>query len=243
LNYIIEIATTDFISTKFAVEGGADRIELCAALSDGGTTPSFGTIKKCRESFDVPLFPIIRSRSGDFLYSDEEFELMMEDIRVSKSLVCDGVVIGLLNKDGTIDKKRTAKMVEAAYPMEVSFHRAFDRCIDPFKALEELIEIGCQRILTSGQKPAAIDATEMISQLVKAADDRIIIMPGSGIRKDNIKEIAGKTGALEFHSSLRGKRKSKMDFIHPAFSGSEESYTNPYIDPEEVKALHKALRE
>ncbi len=243
MSYIIEIATTDFISTKFAVEGGADRIELCAALSDGGTTPSFGTIKKCRESFDVPLFPIIRSRSGDFLYSDEEFELMMEDIRVSKSLGCDGVVIGLLKKDGTIDKKRTAKMVETAYPMEVSFHRAFDRCIDPFKALEELIEIGCQRILTSGQKPAALDAIEMINQLVKAADDRIIIMPGSGIRKENIKEIAGKTGAVEFHSSLRGKRKSKMDFIHPAFSGSEESYTNPYIDPEEVKALHKALQE
>lgn len=243
MNYIIEIATTDFITTKFAVEGGADRIELCAALTDGGTTPSFGTIKKCRESFDVPLFPIIRSRSGDFLYSDEEFELMMEDISVSKSLGCDGVVLGLLKKDGTIDEKRTSKMVEAAYPMEVSFHRAFDRCVNPFKALEQLIEIGCQRILTSGQKPAAIDAIEMITQLVSAANDRIIIMPGSGVRKENIKEIAEKTGALEFHSSLRSKRKSKMDFNHPSFSGSEESYTNPFINPEDVKALHKALQE
>ena len=242
MDYIIEIATTDFITTKLAVEGGADRIELCAALTDGGTTPSFGTIKKCRESFEVPLFPIIRSRSGDFFYSDEEFEIMMEDIRVSKTLGCDGVVIGLLKKDGTIDKKRTSKMVEAAYPMEVSFHRAFDRCVDPFKALEELIEIGCQRILTSGQKPAATDGIELITQLVKAADERIIIMPGSGVRKENIKDIAEKTGAVEFHSSLRGKQKSKMDFIQPAFSGSEESYTNPFINPEEVQALHQALR-
>jgi copper homeostasis protein len=241
LNYIIEIVTTDFITTKSAVEGGADRIELCAALSDGGITPSYGTIKKCRESFDVQLFPIIRSRSGDFLYTDEECKLMMDDLKLCKDLGCDGVVIGLLQKDGTIDKKRTAKLIEAAYPLEVTFHRAFDRSRDPFEAMEQLIEMGCERILTSGQQPVAIDGVELISQLIKVADKRIIIMPGSGVRKENIKELADKTGAVEFHSSLRSKQKSKMDFVHPAFTGSEQSYMNPFIDGEDIKALRNSL--
>lgn len=240
-NYIIEIATTDFTTTKSAVEGGADRIELCAALTEGGTTASFGTIKKCREAFSVQLFPIIRSRSGDFLYSDEEFDIMQNEVKLCKDLGCDGVVIGLLNEDGSIDIKKTSKLVELAYPMEVSFHRAFDRCKDPFEALEQLVEIGCQRILTSGQQPAAPQGIDLIIQLLKAADERIIIMPGSGVRKENIKELAEKTGAIEFHSSLRGSKKSGMEFIHPSFSGSSESYTNPAIDPEEVKALRKAL--
>lgn len=241
MNYIIEIATTDFIATKSAVEGGADRIELCAALSDGGTTPSYGTIKKCRESFDIPLFPIIRSRSGDFLYNDKEFEVMMYDLKLCKDLGCDGVVVGLLKKDGTIDGKRMSKLIEAAYPMEVTFHRAFDRCKDPFEALEQLINMGCQRILTSGQRQVAIDGVELIAKLRKAANERIIIMAGSGVRKENIKELSEKSGIVEFHSSLRSKQKTDMDFIHPSFAGSNESYMNPFIDVEDVKALRSAL--
>jgi copper homeostasis protein len=241
LNYLIEIATTDFTTTKSAIEGGADRIELCAALTEGGTTPSYGTIKQCREKFEVQLFPIIRSRSGDFLYSDEEFQIMMDEVKLCKQLGCDGVVIGLLNNNGTIDVARTEKLIEVAYPLEVTFHRAFDRCRDPFDALEQLIQVGCQRILTSGQQPTAPQGIELIAQLVKAADERIIIMPGSGVRKENIKELAEKTGAVEFHSSLRSKSKSTMDFVHPAFAGSEESYVNPAIDAEDVKALRKSL--
>ena len=242
MNYIIEIATADFETTKTAVEGGADRIELCAALSDGGTTPTYGTIKGCRETFDVELFPIIRPRGGDFLYTDEEFSIMLDEVKLCKELGCDGVVIGLLKRDGTIDEKRTGQLIELAYPMEVTFHRAFDRCKDPFEALEQLINLGCQRILTSGQQPAAPDGIELIAQLVKAAGERIIIMPGSGVRKENIKELADKTGVVEFHSSLRSKQKSKIDFIHPAFASSEESYSNPFIDPQEVAALRKALK-
>ena len=241
MNYIIEIATTDFTTTKSAVEGGADRIELCAALTEGGTTASYGTIRKCRETFDVQLFPIIRTRSGDFFYTDAEFDIMMNDAKLCKELDCDGIVIGLLNTNGDIDLKRTAKLIESVYPLEVTFHRAFDRCKDPFKAMEQLIEIGCQRILTSGQKPAAPDGVDLISQLVITSDERIIIMPGSGVRKENIRELATKTGAEEFHSSLRSKQGSKMQFIHPAFAESAESYTNPSIDPGEVKALRLAL--
>ena len=240
--FIIEIATADFITTKAAVEGGADRIELCAALTEGGTTPSAGMIQRCREAFGVELFPIIRPRGGDFLYTEEEFDIMLHDILLCRELGCDGVVTGLLEKDGSVDIKRTGKLISAAYPMEVTFHRAFDRCKDPFEALEQLIGAGCQRILTSGQQPAAPQGTSLIQELVAAADERIAIMPGSGVRKDNIRELAEKTGAVEFHSSLRGKARSAMGYIHPAFAQSEESYSNPFIQPEEVKALREALQ-
>ena len=238
---IIEIATTDLETTRSAVEGGADRIELCAALSDGGTTPSMGTIQRCRELFAVELYPIIRPRSGDFLYTEDEFLAMCADIKVCKELGCEGVVVGVLNQQGEIDKKRTAKLIELAYPLGVTFHRAFDRCVDPFKAMEELIEIGCERILTSGQQPTAPEGVALIASLHQKADGRIIIMPGSGVRVDNIRELVTKTGCQEFHSSLRSKRNSSMEFIHPAFAKSAESYTNPAIDVAEVKALREAL--
>ena len=240
-NYIIEIATSDFTTTQSAVNGGADRIELCANLAEGGTTPSYGTIKQCRESFSVSLYPIVRPRGGDFLYTDDEFEIMLQDVKLCKQLVCDGVVIGLLNRDGTIDIKRTSALIEAAYPLGVTFHRAFDRCIDPFTALEQLIEIGCERILTSGQKPSVVDGVDLVAELNKEAADRIIIMPGSGVRKENIKMLAVKTGCTEFHSSLRGKEKTKMDFLHESFKDSAESFVNNAIDEEEVIALRKSL--
>ena len=241
MNYIIEIATSDFLTTKSAVEGGADRIELCANLAEGGTTPSYAHIKKCREAFDIALFPIIRPRGGDFLYTKDEFEIMKNDIKLCNELGCEGIVIGLLNMDGTIDMTRTSELIELAYPMDVTFHRAFDRCKDPFIAIEELIEIGCQRILTSGQKPTVSEGVDLIAELNKKADDRIVIMPGSGVRKENIKMLAVKTSCVEFHSSLRGKAKSPMQFIHPAFANSEESYSNNEISSEEVRALRNAL--
>jgi copper homeostasis protein len=239
--YLVEIATSDFVTTAAAVEGGAHRIELCANLAEGGVTPSLGTIRSCRERFPVLLYPIIRPRGGDFLYTDEEFRIMQNDVLFCRQTGCDGIVTGLLLADGNIDIKRTAALVEAAYPLGVTFHRAFDRCRDPFEALEQLISIGCERILTSGQKPAAPDGVELIEALNKVADDRIIIMPGSGVRKDNVKDLAEKTGCIEFHSSLRGKAKSKMQFIHPGFASSEESYSNNFIDPAEVKAFIQAL--
>ena len=241
MKYLIEIATSDFLTTKSAVEGGADRIELCANLAEGGTTPSYAHIKKCREAFDITLFPIIRPRGGDFLYTKDEFEIMKNDIKLCKELGCEGIVIGLLNMDGTIDMTRTSELIELAYPLDVTFHRAFDRCKNPFAALEELVEIECQRILTSGQKPTVSEGVDLIAELNKKADDRIIIMPGSGVRKENIKMLAEKTSCIEFHSSLRGKAKSPMQFIHPAFADSAESYSNNEISPDEVRALRNAL--
>lgn len=242
-SYVLEIATSDFETTRSAVEGGADRIELCANLNEGGTTPSYGTIYQCREAFEVLLYPIIRPRGGDFLYSDGEYEIVLHDVKLCKQLGCDGIVIGLLNDDGIIDIKRTSAVIDIAYPMGVTFHRAFDRCRDAFEALEQLIQIGCERILTSGQQPTVNEGMDMIAKLNKAADHRIIVMPGSGVRKENIRALADNTGCTEFHSSLRGKSKSKMKFIHPAFENSAESYMNNSIDAFEVSALKKILSE
>jgi copper homeostasis protein len=239
--YVIEIATSDFITTQAAVQGGANRIELCANLAEGGTTPSYGHILQCRNAFAVQIYPIIRPRGGDFLYSDEEFSIMLQDVKTCRQVGCDGVVIGLLHTDGSIDKERTSRLVEAAYPMGVTFHRAFDRCRDPFEALEQIIVCGCERILTSGQQPTAPQGADMIAALQAAAENRIVIMPGSGVRKENIRELAVHTGCTEFHASLRSKTKSRMEFVHPAFENSEESYWNNCIDPAEVIALRQAL--
>jgi copper homeostasis protein len=187
------------------------------------------------------LYPIIRPRGGDFLYTDEEFSIMLHDVLLCKELGCDGIVTGLLLPDGSIDIKRTAALAEAAYPLGMTFHRAFDRCRDPVEAMEQLIGIGCERILTSGQQPAAPEGIELIASLQKTADHRIIIMPGSGVRKDNIKLLAEKTGCTEFHSSLRGREKSRMEFLHPAFKDSAESYSNNAIDPADVREMKDAL--
>ncbi len=237
----IEIATTDFPTTQSAVEGGAHRIELCANLAEGGTTPSFGMLKHCREKFQVELYPMIRPRGGDFFYTEEEFKLMLDDAKLCKQLGCDGIVTGFLNRDGSIDVQRTSKIVEAVYPLGVTFHRAFDRCRDPFQAMEQLIEIGCERILTSGQKPNALDGAPLIGKLNEKADHRIIIMPGAGVNVETIGRIREITGCVEFHASLRTTRKSEMEFVHPEFAGSNESYTNNAIDPDEVRRLISQL--
>lgn len=241
MSYIIEIATSDFSTTQSAVEGGADRIELCANLVEGGTTPSYGLLLKCREKFSLPIFPIIRPRGGDFLYSGDEFEIMKKDIECCKALGYDGIVVGILRIDGTVDRTRMGEVVDLAYPLGVTFHRAFDRCKDPFMALEELVQVGCERILTSGQQLDAPGGVDLIAELNKIAADRVIIMPGSGVRKENIKMLAEKTGCLEFHSSLKGKEKSPMEFLHSSFNSSGDSYFNNSIDLQEVKDLRGAL--
>ena len=241
MKYTIEIATNDYTTVAAAVRGGADRIELCSALSEGGLTPSFGLIKKCKQDFSVPIFPIVRPRSGDFLYTEEEFRIMLDDVLQCKDLGCEGVVIGFLLQDGSVDTVRLEKAVAAAYPMEVTFHRAFDRCVDPFKALEDIIDAGCQRILTSGQELVAPDGADLIRRLVEAADGRIIIMPGSGVRKENIKSLAAQTGAVEFHSSLRSTVKSSMQFQHPSFVPTADDFVVPAIQETEVAALKEAL--
>lgn len=201
----LEVIGFNIESCMLAQAAGAHRIELCDNPGEGGTTPSYGFIKSARENLQIELYPIIRPRGGDFFYSDAEFEVMKADVKVCKELGCDGVVIGILHTDGTIDKKRCGELVQLAYPMGVTFHRAFDRVKDDAQALEDVIEIGCERILTSGLVPSALDGAETLASLIKQADERIIIMPGSGVRADNIIGLAKKTGAVEFHTSARMK--------------------------------------
>ncbi|MBN9379963.1 MAG: copper homeostasis protein CutC [Chitinophagaceae bacterium] len=212
----LEICSFDLTSALLAQEAGAHRIELCAGPAEGGTTPGPGTIRAARERLHIDLYPIIRPRGGDFLYSDEEYDTMLKEVAFCKQAGCDGVVIGLLHPDGTIDKRRAARLVELAYPLGVTFHRAFDWATNPFEALEDIISIGCERILTSGQRPTAVEGADLINELVRQADDRIIIMPGSGVRSDNILHLAEKTDANEFHTSARTKVDSAMEYINDA---------------------------
>ena len=235
--FLLEIATADLETTRQAVAGGADRIELCANLGEGGTTPAYGTLRRCRELFDLPIFPIIRPRAGDFLYTDDEFRSMVYDIEIAKSLGYDGVVIGLLLSDGQIDLARTAALRELAYPMEVTFHRAFDRCADPVNALEQLISIGIDRVLTAGQALTAPEGVACIAALQRQANGRIVILPGSGVRPDNVGALHVQTGCHEFHNSLRGWRDSAMQFRHPNFKENAESYRIPNIEAEQVRGM------
>jgi len=238
MKYVLEVIAFTIESVLIAQQSGAHRIELCDNPGEGGTTASYGMIKTAREKTDLQLFPIIRPRGGDFLYSEEEFQVMKRDVQLCKELGCDGVVIGLLNADGAVDKKRTAVLAETAYPLGVTFHRAFDRVANPFEALEDVIACGCERILTSGLKPAAPEGMELLADLVRQSNDRIIIMPGSGIRSTNIKEIAEKTGAKEFHSSARISVPSAMSFVNTAMN---ESLDATCLNLEEVKAMLEAL--
>ncbi len=224
--YRFEICANSVASCIAAQEGGADRVELCAGIPEGGTTPSFGMIWNARESIDIALNVIIRPRGGDFLYNESELAEMLFDISAAKELGVDGLVFGCLNPDGSVDMENMALLMEAAGDTPVTFHRAFDHTSDPFKALEDIISLGCRRILTSGCRPTAMEGAEMLAQLVEKAGDRIIIIPGCGVNESNIAEIARLSGAREFHFSARESVESSMVFRNPKVAmGSEE---DPY---------------
>jgi copper homeostasis protein len=238
MNFKLEVIAFNIESCVLAQQSGAHRIELCDNSAEGGTTPSIGMIKAARAKVDIELFPIIRPRGGEFFYTVDEFDIMKEDILQCKNIGCDGVVIGLLHLDGTVDKTRTSQLVNLAYPMSVTFHRAFDRTNDPFKALEDIIDCGCERILTSGQQPTASEGIELINALIRHADDRIIIMPGSGLRSDNISSIAKQSGAVEFHSSARMISDSRMNFNNPTM---KELLKTVVLDAAEVSKMATLL--
>ena len=238
MKILLEIAVFNIESALTALAAGADRIEFCENPQEGGTTPSYGSLKTLIQKTSQPVFPIIRPRGGDFLYSDDEFESMKSDVLLVKELGYPGAVIGLLQKDGQIDINRTAELVSIAGHMEITFHRAFDRCIDPMKGLEDIIQTGCKRILTSGQVPNATNALPLLKELVIAANHRIIIMPGSGVRANNIKEIVHQTKATEIHSSARKSFPSKMNFIQETM---KEDLVFTGVDMEEIAQMKTAL--
>jgi copper homeostasis protein len=210
----LEVCANTLTSALAAQEGGAIRVELCDNLGEGGTTPSYGQIKLARKLLHIKLYVLIRPREGDFLYTDTEFEIMKADVQNCIDIGCDGVVIGILNQDGSIDTKRCAELVKMAKDkgLGVTFHRAFDMCNDMDKALEEIIAMGCERILTSGGKSTAIEGANVIAHLIQKAAGRIIIMPGSGVSESTVADLIHYTKAKEIHSSARGPVKSNMEY-------------------------------
>ena len=219
----LEIACFNFQSATDAAESGADRIELCENYSEGGVTPAACLLSEVIDSVNIPVFCMIRPRSGNFVYSENEVQLMKEQIEFSKSIGCKGVVFGVLTEDFNINKTICKQLVELAHPLECTFHRAFDAADDIHKALEDVIACGFKRILTSGQAKTASEGKDIIKQLVELSNRRISIMPGGSIRSNTIKMLAQYTGAVEFHSA--------------AITG-----TSAFADKSEIKQLVQELK-
>ncbi|MES2274695.1 MAG: copper homeostasis protein CutC [Bacteroidota bacterium] len=208
----LEVCANSAISAIAAQAGGAIRVELCNNLHQGGTTPSHGHIIVARKELHIKLYMLIRPRSGDFLYNKNEFEVMLSDVRHSIEYGCDGIVFGILNKDGTVDMERNMQIANMArqHGLGATFHRAFDVCADKDKALEDIIELGFERILTSGGKSSAMEGASNIKHLIDKAANRIMIMPGGGINESNLGNLVRFTGVTEFHSSARSVVHSNM---------------------------------
>jgi copper homeostasis protein len=246
LSFLIEICVDSVESACRAEEAGAGRVELCSALSEGGLTPSLGLISMVRSNINIDLNVIIRPRGGDFLYSDSDFSVMRHDIDIAGEAGANGIVSGMLLSNGDIDVDRMSRLVEYAYPMSVTFHRAFDMCHDPFRGIEEIISTGAARVLTSGQAKRAVDGVMLIRDLVTIAEDNIIVMPGCGIDEFNIASIAIATGAREFHMSARGQGESQMTYRKKGiYMGSltpvsdfEYKTADIHRMKEAIKALH-----
>ena len=208
----IEICLESIESVIAAEKGGAQRVEFCADLFEGGTTPSLGAFKIAKQNSSIAMSVMIRPRGGDFCYSDLEFAAMKEDIRLFKEAGADCVVFGILLPDGEIDTKKTKELIEIARPMEVTFHRAFDMTPNAERSLETLINLGVDRLLTSGLEATVIEGLETLAALVEQAGDRIIIMPGCGITERNFAYLHDKIGAKEYHVFLPGNSESKMTY-------------------------------
>ena len=236
---LLEICIDSVASAISAEQGGAARVELCQNLFEGGTTPSIGTVYQTLQRVGIKVNAIIRPRGGDFLYSSDEFEIMKRDIVTLKEAGINGVVIGMLNADGSIDTERTQQLIELARPLEVTFHRAFDVSLDPFRSLENLIDLGVDRLLTSGQEPSVLEGVELIAELVRRAGDDIIIMPGAGITAKNLTRIIQETGAKEYHVTGSSPIASKMEFRNERCFMGKALYPSEFsmkvADPEKIR--------
>ena len=228
---LLEICTNSYQSVKNAQETGAHRIELCQELSVGGITPSYGLLKQIIENIKIPVFVLIRPRGGNFVYSNVEFEIMKSDIQLCKDLGCHGVVSGVLKEDKTIDIERTQELVELSRPLAFTFHRAFDEVVNPKEALEQLIKIGVERVLTSGQQETAEKGLTLLQELNELADNRIEILAGGGINADNALKFK-EVGLKEIHTSASSKlEKDDSLFSMPL----------TYSDPQKIKAILDAI--
>ena len=241
---VVEVCCFSIESCMSAELGGAKRIELCASLYEGGTTPSAGLIKLVKQKISIEIHAMIRPRGGDFCYSEDEILVMQEDIRMAKVLGCNGVVLGILQKDGKVDIAQTKAMVNLSKPMPVTFHRAIDMTPDYEEALENIIQTGCDRILTSGQKNTAFEGIEAIENLVKQANGRIQIMAGSGVNAQNAQALIH-TGVDALHLTGKASRDSEMVYRKEgiAMGGLSEvpEYEIVYSDAEKIRAVVNCL--
>ena len=208
----LEVCCTDLQSVRAAKEGGAHRVELCQALELDGLTPT-AEMTESAVGMGIPVHVLIRPREGSFVYSEDEVLCMQRDIRQARCLGANGVVIGALRPDGSIDKKTVRRLADEAKGLSITFHRAFDVCTNPFEALEQVISLGCHRLLTSGQAPTAEQGIPLLRKLIEQAAGRIIIMPGAGVNPQNAHRILSETGAHEIHGSLRREGHTDADLV------------------------------
>lgn len=231
---VLEVCAFNVQSCIIAEHGGAVRVELCDNPIEGGTTPSYGAIKQAREKISIDIYPIIRPRSGNYFYDENEYAIIKKDIEICKELGCNGISVGTQTINAEIDTEWLKRIVEWAGPMGVTCNRAFDGTPDPYKALEDIIACGCERVLTSGQKSAAPDAGDILGKLVLQSAGRIIIMPGAGVNSSNLQQLIEESGATQFHASARAKAENPLTYINTRIS----DYGNVYISCEdEVRAM------
>lgn len=237
-NVLLEVAVFTIEGALEAIRAGAHRLELCENAHDGGTTPSKSSLDYIQSITPIPVFPIIRARGGDFVYSTDEKKIMLADIIYCRNRGFKGVVSGGLLRDGQIDNDFLLRCIDAAGPMEFTFHRAFDRCKDPLNAMEQIIGAGAKRILSSGQYPTLPEGIPLLKKMVKQAGNRIIILPGSGLTRHTVKEVVEKTGAKEVHTSAR-KLISNSNTYQPSTFPENMAYTG--ADAEEIQVILSLL--
>ena len=240
---LLEVVVYNIESALRAQQGGADRIELCDNPAEGGTTPSYGIIEAVRQNISMDVYVMIRPRGGDFYYSNYEFHSMKRDIYQCQKLSVDGIVLGILTPEGRIDKKRCKELIDIARPLKVTCHRAFDMTRHPFEALEDCIEIGFHRILTSGRQPQALAGADLIGELINKANGRIAIMPGSGVNENTVQEIVRKANCKEIHFSATAFREGGMIYKNEAIAGMGSDEGSEYklrtVDVERVKRMRE----
>ncbi|NLZ76637.1 MAG: copper homeostasis protein CutC [Spirochaetales bacterium] len=242
----IEICLDSVESIIAAEAGGADRVEFCSDLFEGGLTPSLGMFTVAKRRTAIPINVMIRPRGGDFCYSDPEFEAMKEDVRLFKDAGANALVFGILTPEGRIDKERSRELIALARPLEVTFHRAFDMTPDPFEAIEDLIDLGVDRVLTSGQEATVPEGADLLARLVGEYGDRIVVMPGAGITQRNFEEVHSIIKAREYHLYLHSRQPSRMvhrkDHIYMGGLLRQEEYLVQHTDQGLVRAMIALVR-
>lgn len=242
---VLEICVDTAAAALAAAAGGAQRIELCSSLSEGGITPSAGLMEVVVQQLAIPVHVLIRPRRGDFLYSDLEFSIMKKDIALAKKLDAHGIVAGILRADGHIDLERTSELIALSRPLSFTFHRAFDLCADPLRAFDELLTLGVDRLLSSGQQASALAGAALLHELVQRANGRMVVMPGGGIHEANIRQLMEATGAAEYHASARSSSASPMLFRRQnlPMAGAQQlsEYEQLTADASRVQAMQQVL--